>query len=315
MNNYLKGKDMKLEIQKEIIIDAKVDKVFNLVSDFKHWNTWSPWRIMEPNAFNEISDDGRKNSWAGELVGMGTMVKTSEVPNIEIFFDLKFLKPFKSKAKCYFKFSELNLDQTKVTWVMDSSIPFFLFFMKKMMTAMIGMDYERGLKLLKYVAEKGHVQSKISCDGVVEGAGFPYVGIESRCSLDEIGADMESNFRDLMELAKNHPNIESETCFSLYHKFDIVKKNCHYTAGLKYIGKLEVSSEFTKGELGSSKALKVSHLGAYHHLGNAWSLWYSVIRNKKLKENKSLDPIEFYRNDPRQVSVLDIKTDIYLPIK
>ena len=34
----------------------------------------------------------------------------------------------------------------ELTWTMDSSLPFFLFWMKKSMEGFIGMDYDPGLK-------------------------------------------------------------------------------------------------------------------------------------------------------------------------
>jgi len=50
-------------------------------------------------------------------------------------------------------------DQTKVTWTMNGCVPIFLFFMIGMMKAWIGMDYERGLMMLKELAEKGKVDA------------------------------------------------------------------------------------------------------------------------------------------------------------
>ena len=37
-----------------------------------------------------------------------------------------------------------NENSTEVNWTMDSSLPFFMFWMKNQMVEFIGMDYDRG---------------------------------------------------------------------------------------------------------------------------------------------------------------------------
>jgi hypothetical protein len=51
---------------------------------------------------------------------------------------------------------------------MDSKQPFFQFFLKGMMTSLIGMDYERGLRMLKDYVETGSVPSTLEFPGIQE---------------------------------------------------------------------------------------------------------------------------------------------------
>lgn len=44
---------------------------------------------------------------------------------------------------------------------MDGKLPYFMFFMVKMMKNWIGMDYERGLAMLKEFIETGEVISRV----------------------------------------------------------------------------------------------------------------------------------------------------------
>ena len=124
----------KMHIEKSISIDAPVDKVFKVLNDYNTWSTWSPWLIMEPDAEVKVEEGGKAYSWNGKLVGSGEMKMTAEDVNKSLHMDLTFLTPWKSQAKVWFEF-ESDGDKTKVTWFMDSSLPFFLFWMKKMMTA------------------------------------------------------------------------------------------------------------------------------------------------------------------------------------
>jgi len=51
--------------------------------------------------------------------------------------------------------------ETRVTWSMQSSLPFFLFFMRKSFENFVGMDYDRGLRMLKEQLESGKISSRI----------------------------------------------------------------------------------------------------------------------------------------------------------
>ena len=75
--------------------------------------------------------------------------------------DLTFLKPWKSQAKVAFYLKEEGAS-TQVRWTIDSGIPFFLFWMKKQMEIFVGMDYDRGLTMLKDLVETGSSNSTLT---------------------------------------------------------------------------------------------------------------------------------------------------------
>ncbi len=192
---------MKYYLERSTHIKASKDVVKALVEDFARWQSWSPWTIVEPDC--EVVIEGEKGeidhtmSWDGEIIGSGTntLIEKSES---ELLYDLRFIKPYKSKAKTGFKFEETN-EGTKVTWSMDSSIPFFLFFMIKPMKAWIGMDYDRGLRMLKEMAEKGEVNATTINNGVVDIEGFSYVGIKRTVLMNDIGKYMQQDFDKIIE--------------------------------------------------------------------------------------------------------------------
>ena len=138
----------KMQIVKKKHINAPVSKVYDIVSDMSSWSKWSPWLIMDPEAVVDVAEDNQSYSWEGKRVGSGHMAISNQSANEAVDYDLTFITPWKSTAKVRFETREKD-GGTEVSWHMNSSLPWFLFWMKKSMVAYVGQDYERGLSLLK----------------------------------------------------------------------------------------------------------------------------------------------------------------------
>ncbi|MEP4535236.1 MAG: SRPBCC family protein [Cyclobacteriaceae bacterium] len=305
----------KMILDRSIEIDAPKDKVFQVISDFNHWKPWSPWMIMEPEATMTIDEDSRYYSWEGKRVGTGNMKIRSEVENTSVDYDLNFLTPWKSYADVRFELEEKE-GKTTATWFMESSLPWFLFWMKKMMTAFVGMDFQRGLNMLKEYVESGAVSSRLDFVGKSTYPGCKYIGIKTDCTIDSISEAMSGDIDKLMTVAgQNIDNVAGEI-FSIYHKWDMVKRKVSYTSGVPV---KEIPADLPEGLIaGVIPELSVytlRHVGPYLHLGNAWTTLYSMERNKEIKCDKKHHPFETYMNNPAEVSPAELITEIHFPLK
>lgn len=305
----------KMQIVKTKHIDAPLTKVYSILADMSSWSKWSPWLITDPDAKVEVADDKKSYSWEGKRVGSGHMAIEKESPQNTIDYDLTFLKPWKSKAKV--KFVAIEKDGgTEVAWHMDSSLPWYMFWMKKMMIAFVGNDYERGLNLLKDYVEDGEIHSKLNWLGESQFPGCDYIGIKRQCTIKEIGEVMKKDFEDLMEYSTNIEGADVTKSFSMYHKFDFVKGRASYTAGIptKTIpGNLP--EQFFMGKIPSTRIYTVEHIGPYEHLGNAWTTIYTMHRNKEIRGRKDIHPFETYGNSPADTDPKDLITHINFPLK
>ncbi len=208
----------KTSVKKSIAIAASAEKVKSIVSDFNHWRYWSPWLILEPECKVTVSKEGKMQEWEGRRIGSGIIEVIAESESI-VNYNLTFLKPWKSKAKTEFIIEKIDEQNTKLSWTMDGSLPFFMFWMKTMMERMIGMDYDRGLLMLKEYIEKGSVDVKLEFLGESEYAGCSFVGIKNQCTIDNIGDMMEADFKKLMEFAKGNSEVLTQEFFSIYPSF------------------------------------------------------------------------------------------------
>jgi predicted transcriptional regulator YdeE len=303
----------KMNVNKSITVNAQKEKIKLFLADFHNWKNWSPWLICEPEASISYASDGKYYKWEGKRVGTGEMTVIQESDD-KIEYDLTFLKPWKSKAKVAFHFTEKK-GQTELTWTMDSSLPFFMFWMKKAMQIYIGMDYERGLKMLKEELEHGSINSKLEFIGNSNFEGTHYIGIKTSTAFSSIDKAMENDFSELHNFVSDQNISVSGMPFSQYQKFDLVKDKVVYVAGFPVSSKPDnLPENMFYADLPNMKTLTVRHKGTYEHLGNAWTAIMMMERNKEFKKNKKAFPLEIYRNDLSQTAPEDLVTDISMPI-
>ncbi|MFM1896357.1 MAG: hypothetical protein RLZZ385_1431 [Pseudomonadota bacterium] len=306
---------VKLHISETIRIDATPAAVYAIVSDFHHWAAWSPWMIQEPEATTIVQPDGKSYSWEGKRVGSGNMKVTGEEVGRNIDYDLNFIKPFKSHATVRFELRDVG-GGTEVTWLLDTGLPFFLFWMKKSMTTFLHMDYRRGLTMLKDYAETGNVPSRLEFTGVVEFPGMRYVGIRGESSTADMGPSMSAAFDRVWTLVKDSSLQPAGAPVAIYHKFDPVAGRASFTCGAPVTDlPAQLPSGIISGSIPAMKVYQLRHVGAYRHLPNGWTTANNLIQNKVFKVDPRHPPFEMYRNMPGEVEDKDLITDIFYGVK
>lgn len=303
-----------MKIVKTKHINAPVERVYSIIADLGQWQAWSPWLIMDPST--KVDVKSRKDySWEGSRTGSGNMQIVNEVENQSVDYNLNFLKPWKSKAKTRMEVKESN-EGTEVSWHMDSTLPWFMFWMKKTMETYIGMDYDRGLNLLKDYVEDGKVHSQLNFLGESNYNGSNYVYIKERTTIEEMPERMKSNFEDLMTFAHHTKGMRPQDAICIYHKFDAVKNVCEYSAGVPYDTlPNDLPSHYKLGKQEPTKIYTLEHVGPYEHLGNAWSTLQAMIRSKELKIVKGYHPFETYGNSPKDTHPHELISRVHFAVK
>jgi effector-binding domain-containing protein len=308
----------KFSIKKSIDIKKSKKDIIKFLSNYKKWEYWSPWLIMERDAkitYSGIQEKvGAGYSWEGKLVGVGNM-ELLYIDENSLRMKLNFKKPFKSQAAVTFSFkSKGNL--TSVTWGMDSHLPFYLFCMVKSMKAYIGMDYERGLNMLKEYLETYKVSSSVTIDGVTNLKKQKYFGIESSCSIsiDDLSSVMSDSFGKLNKFQDKNKIKSKNVSFTIYHSWDLIKKETKFITCFPYEGEVDIPPAFVAGVIEDIKVVQVTHKGSYLHLANAWSTAFAYARANKIKTKKKPIGIEFYLN-PHTTKSENLLTEVCMPLK
>lgn len=148
-------------VQRSTTIAASPHEVYRHIIDFREWAAWSPWDEMDPDMDKTFSGPeagaGSRYAWSGNRkVGQGSMEITGTTENSGVEMALEFLKPFKATNTTIFTLQPEG-DNTGVTWSMSGRKTFMTRVMGlfKSMDAMVGPDFERGLRRLKTTVEGG----------------------------------------------------------------------------------------------------------------------------------------------------------------
>ena len=147
---YVSTRPATFRVERKTFIAAPPEVVFGEVNDLQRWREWSPWDALDPQMkvtyTGPSAGVGATRSWSGnKAVGEGSMrITESRLPE-KIGMRLEFVMPWgKSINPVEFNFKPEGAG-TQVSWAMSAFGD---------MDAMIGNDFDKGLRSLKAVSEK-----------------------------------------------------------------------------------------------------------------------------------------------------------------
>jgi len=185
------------------------------------------------------------------------------------------------------------------------------------MEIFVGMDYDRGLTMLKDLVETGSSNSTLTFNGVKSFYATKYIGIKSQCTSSNLAQSMEKDFTQLMGFIREKAGENAHgNPFSIYHEFDVMKGKVIYSA-CHPITEIpaEIPENFYTGELPKMKVYTVSHTGPYRHIGNAWAAGMMHQRAKKFKPSRKQPPMEIMYNSPMNTPPNELISEILFPVK
>ena len=150
------------KIEREITINKPKAEIYNYVKVLKNQNDWGPWYKKEPTMKQETRGTdgtvGFVTHWTGqsEDVGEGEQEIKKLVENERMETELRFIKPFESKADAFLILESVNESQTKVKWGFATTFPrpMNIMFLVMNMDKLVGKDFADGLANLKGILEK-----------------------------------------------------------------------------------------------------------------------------------------------------------------
>lgn len=295
----------KYKVEKTLTLNAPVDIVFEQIASFKNWEKWSPQKEKDPDVKSLFGLDNKKAGsywlWKGKKAGEGRITLTEIDPQNQVSYHYSSQKPFITESDGYIKL-EPDANQTKVTWAMEGTFPFYLRVMNLMMERRYGPDFDKGLSLLQKIAEG---ESKI-----LQNEYFGYRIKETRFDGYKIAYVRKAILIDELDefFTKNNAKVKTEVTncefkingapIALFYRWDFENGVATVAAALPVEGDSTLGNDVGLMQLQPQKALLLNYYGGYKSMKNAYTALDNYIRNKKLSMVKPT--LEEYIIGPKQ---------------
>ena len=146
-------------IQREIIINAPLQKVFDYIKQLKNWDNFNKWAMADPNMKREFKGtDGTVGfiyAWNGnKKAGEGEKEIKVIVEAKTFEWEIRFVRPMTLIGYTKMGTESLSDNQTKVTMSNASTLKYPFNIMISMVEKMLPKDMDTSLSSLKNILEK-----------------------------------------------------------------------------------------------------------------------------------------------------------------
>ena len=181
------------ETERTIVINAPKALVFDYCKYWEKWEKWSPWSDMDPTMeYTLEGKDGEVGAvyrWIGDpkLSGSGTMTMTGINDLEEVTYHLQFLEPWEDQSDGYTRVTDVK-NGVQVAWGIygKSAFPWNIMMLFRSMDAMMDEDFNKGLAMLKEIAESDAAKMADYNIREWEFPGMKYAGIRTKISFLEM---------------------------------------------------------------------------------------------------------------------------------
>ena len=148
------------EVKQDIVINRNKNDVFAYIKYLKNQDNFSKWILMDPNVKKEYRGTdatvGFVSTWESEnkKVGRGEQEIKNIVEGERIDYEIRFITPFQSVSPAYLAASEIENNQTKVTWSFTGKMAYPMNLMIPNLVSSLEKDLHTGLENLKNLLEK-----------------------------------------------------------------------------------------------------------------------------------------------------------------
>lgn len=305
-----------VHVERSKVIKGDQATIFNLVSNPREFQKWSPWMQIDTTAtvsfFGPTAGKGAGFTWtsADPDVSYGTWTIVEAHAPSHVAVDLKWENMDASKVG--FLLSPEG-DGTLVKWTMDADMGWGPFgrFIGLMMEGFLAPDYEKGLRNLDSIVKtvpKGYV-AKIE---ILDFPGSYFLGITDTANISEIGNVLGPLYGEVMaHMQKNNIRM-SGAPISVYQSYDVHSGITILQAGLPVMKKENGSGRVGCFELHRGTVIAADFYGPYKDL----SIAYRSIQEFAKANGKKLtgSPWESYTTDPgMQTDPEKVLTQVYWP--
>ncbi len=291
-----------LVIEESMDINAPKGLVFNMVNDFKQWESWSPWQDMDPDMVNTITDKtagvGAMWSWDGDpkSVGKGSQKILESVKGEKVKTELAF-DGWDGVSHSTWKFVEKD-GKTTASWNFEGGdTPFYMRPFNLLMKGAITKNYEDGLKKLKGLAEKRATDKEYGGFQIKElgVADKHYVMSRQEVDMANVQQFYAQNLGSLFGKVQGAAMEMDGMPSGLFFNWNAATGTTDMAAAIPTTEPLNIAGTQSHSITGG-KAIQIDYYGDYKNTAKAHDAIDSYIRDNGLLHNWPV--VEEYITDP-----------------
>ena len=272
--------------ERSIRTSAPPEVVFSHVRYWKDWHAWSPWAeqdsTMQSSVTGEDGEIASLYSWTGDpdLTGRGEMSTTGVTPNEQVRYHLHLIEPWESESDGYVRIKPVDRG-SQVSWAMygKNAFPWNVAMLFMNMDKMIGPDFERGLELLKGLAEKDAAVLARYPASEVEFPGGRYAVIRAMVPFTGIKDFFIRSLGTVEQATSKARGVRiAGAPVGLYYTWDEKAGSTDLAVGMPTTGTVETSN-VSMIDVPPGRAFKVDYYGPYEGMVAAYgslSLYFHV---------------------------------------
>lgn len=304
-----------VDVSRSTVIEAPQAVVFNTVNDLKTWESWSPWKEMDPAMQVTMGTPsvgaGANYSWMGEQSGEGQMEITSASPPEKLTTHVAF--DGQGEADAVWSFEPVE-GGTKTTWAFHTEFPypFNAMLLFQDFEGAISKDYDRGLALLKAQVEAQADQAPSFNVEVVKLPLQHFIGLRETVSMSDLMEVFPRNTAKVYQAVAGADLPVAGMPCGLYYTWDEEKGETD-CAQVMPLQEAHTLPGFASIHIPQEEALLIEYYGAYDGLGAAHEAIESHLKSEGL--TAAFPAIEEYVTDPeKEPDTAKWLTRVYYPL-
>ncbi len=310
-------------VQRSAVFDAKPAAVYAYLNGYHHFNEWSPWAELDPNAQYTVEGPpigvGAKQSWASKdpNVGSGSQEIVEVKPYSLVQAKLMF-GGWDGVSLVSFIIAPEG-QGTRLTWSMDSDLGkspvnhWFGVFLDKM----VGKDYDKGLANLKPRLEalpKDEIEGIELTLAKTEAA--PYLFVSDSAATDQASAKLAAAYGRIKAFIQGNGIKQAAPPIALTRSYDEKTSIWEFDAGIP-IGPgtppAPADIGIQMGQTYAGYSLRATHVGPYTAMQPSYAKLMAYKTAAGLKD--AAGAWEQYVSDAANTPPEKLVTQIYWPVK
>lgn len=312
-------------VSRSIDIDRPASMVYKSVNSMHHFNQWSPWPRMDPDADFTFQGPeygvGSQMTWSGnEEIGSGVQTIVETIENERVKTKTVFKSKDNAVSYTTFKLTELDPEKTQVEWIYetDSNGDILGRYVGTMLDGMLGPQYEQGLLNLKeWIESKPVYDFSAISETTVTNQNILFIPIEAGSQKD-INTKLGSAYGRIMAFMGRNQLEAATAPMAIYHHIgaDLPQDQSNWridaAIGVDVDGLSGITNELQLGRIDAGKVLKFNQMGSYDQAEKSYELLDAYMQENDLEAAGS--PWEVYINNPDSVPENELQTHIFQPI-